>query len=97
MTVYTTTDIWAVARGVSLTGVILPALGRDTHGKKFCCPVHDDHHPSASLYKSGRGEERWKCFVCGAGGSGIDLVAAVTGDTAREAAMRILSWAGRAI
>jgi len=43
------------------------------------CPnaSHEDRHPSAKLYPDpGAG---WYCFACGAGGSAVDLVAALRG------------------
>lgn len=43
------------------------------------CPnvSHEDRHPSAKLYPGpGAG---WYCFACGAGGSAVDLVAALRG------------------
>jgi hypothetical protein len=50
--------------------------GRDG---KVRCPAagHGDAHPSAQLYPgAGRG---WYCFSCGAGGSAVDMVAAMRG------------------
>ena len=39
--------------------------------RKVHCPVHDDRHASASM-DVGKGV--FRCFACGAGGSGIDIV-----------------------
>lgn len=38
-----------------------------------CCPFHDDHHPSFSVYLP---TQTWQCFAasCGLGGDVIDLV-----------------------
>ena len=33
---------------------------------KFCCPAHDDEHPSAEW---NRRKSAWNCPVCGAGGA----------------------------
>lgn len=49
--------------------------------------------PPVSVFRSGRGEERWHCHGCGIGGSAIDLVMAARGVTVGEA---IEGLAGRA-
>ena len=36
----------------------------------FCCPAHDDDHPSASWNAQ---KQVWHCFACGAGGGASDL------------------------
>lgn len=38
-------------------------------GYKFHCPLHEDKHPSAHIYREQR---RWWCFVCDRGGDVID-------------------------
>lgn len=49
--------------------------------KKFLCPCHNDHHASAILNGQDNKKEKyqnsWHCWVCGEGGSPIDLVLAV--------------------
>lgn len=41
--------------------------------------------PPVSVFRSRRGEQRWRCHGCGDGGSAIDLVVAVTGCDVRDA------------
>ena len=54
----------------ALAGVDVASSGRTR------CPMpdHEDRHPSAYAYGT-----RWRCFACGAGGSIIDLAAAIYG------------------
>jgi len=62
-----------------------PALtGDQVDGRRARCPLpgHEDRRPSVVLYGAGRG---WWCPVCDAGGSAIDLAAAVTGIDPRGA------------
>lgn len=42
-------------------------------GKTFCCPFHDDHHPSAGIFKTTRGQWFFNCFGCGIKGNIIRL------------------------
>lgn len=37
---------------------------------RFCCPAHDDEHPSA---RYNREKEVWRCDACGAAGGFVDL------------------------
>lgn len=48
------------------------------------CPLHVDNTPSMSFHGG-----RFKCFSCGEGGDVIDLVAALTGLSIKDAAVRI--------
>lgn len=41
--------------------------------------------PPVSVFRSRRGEQRWRCHGCGEGGTAIDLVIAVNGCDVREA------------
>jgi len=44
------------------------------------CPFHDDNKPSFTLYNSSDGLMRYRCFACGAGSEGgdvIDFIAAI--------------------
>jgi hypothetical protein len=63
----------------ALTGEQVPA-----NGVVRCPnPAHPDEHPSARCYPNpGQG---WVCWVCGAGGTAIDLSALLTGKTPRGA------------
>src|SRR5260370_27902952 len=38
---------------------------------RFCCPAHEDEHPSA---RWNAGKQGWFCDVCGAGGGREDLL-----------------------
>ena len=64
---------WEFYRAVPIEEVAdILGLDVDRH-KKFCCPAHNDTHPSAKLNLD---NNTWKCFACGEGGSPIDLVMA---------------------
>jgi hypothetical protein len=54
----------------AIAGIVVPANGR------VSCPVpgHEDRHPSCQVTSRG-----WRCWSCGAGGSIIDLGAAIYG------------------
>ncbi len=69
-------------RDLSIEGVA-ERLGITIRHRRFCCPAHDDHTPSASVSKSGT---RWKCWSCGAGGNAIDLTMSVLNKSFKEAA-----------
>ena len=63
---------------------------KGTHGSgMWACP--DPQHaqtgrtPPVSVFRSRRGEQRWRCHGCGAGGTAIDLVMAVARCDVREA------------
>lgn len=46
-----------------------------------CCPFHEDKHPSMSVDVA---KGVWYCFVCGFGGSVIDIVIRLKGCTVKE-------------
>ena len=46
-------------------------LDINVHRNLALCFIHDDHHKSLNFK---RGNNSWKCFVCGIGGRSIDLV-----------------------
>lgn len=50
------------------------------------CPFHADHKPSMKIYPNGKG---FYCFVCGAGGDQIKLVAGFLGCSNYEAAKQL--------
>ena len=56
-----------------------------TRWHKAVCPWHPDHNPSLSFSRAGR----CKCFVCGNGGSCIDIAAQLLGLSLPDAARRI--------
>ncbi len=74
-----------------------PATGTGA-GARWRCPhpEHEDLHPSVSMTTTGRGEQRWRCWSGGHGGSAIDLIittyrvdfAAAVAELARRAGVR---------
>src|SRR5918997_4219396 len=72
---------------------------KGTHGSgMWACP--DPQHaqtgrtPPVSVFRSRRGEQRWRCHGCGAGGTALDLVIAVRGVDVRAAFEFLASRAG---
>lgn len=76
-----------VDRDELLSRVDLPALADELLGPrrgrgayvKWPCPVHQPQTgrtPPLSAFVTPRGEQRWHCHACGAGGTAIDLVIA---------------------
>jgi len=59
---------------------LLKALGYgDGNLKILCCPLHDDHSPSFSIFRKKNGGWGWKCFAgCGSGDE-IDFLAKLRG------------------
>jgi len=59
---------------------LLKALGYgDGNQKKLCCPLHDDHSPSLSIFRKKSGGWGWKCHAgCGFGDE-IDFLAKLRG------------------
>jgi P4 family phage/plasmid primase-like protien len=59
---------------------LLKALGYgDGNLKKLCCPLHDDHSPSLSIFRKKNGGWGWKCHAgCGSGDE-IDFLAKLRG------------------
>lgn len=51
---------------------------------KAICPFHEDNHPSMTFKHN-----RFRCWACGAGGSVIDFIMLLYGDTPMEAAIRL--------
>lgn len=51
--------------------------------------------PPVSIFTSHRGEQRWRCHGCGAGGTAIDLVMACHNTTLREAMDHLARRAGQ--
>ncbi len=55
---------------------------------RWPCPVHQPQTgatPPVSIFVSHRGEQRWRCHACGAGGTAIDLLIQTRRATVREA------------
>lgn len=66
-------------RGIEAADYYRALTGLDPgRGGRIRCPRagHEDRHPSAQLYPGAGG---WYCFACGAGGGGVDMVAALRG------------------
>lgn len=57
-------------------------LGLDVRQHRCLCPFHDDHTPSMTFSTT---KNRFRCYVCGAHGSTIDLVMGVLFDKQGEA------------
>lgn len=65
-----------------------PRKGTAASGSWSCPnPQHPQtgRTPPVSVFRSRRGEQRWRCHACGEGGTAIDLVIAVSGCDVREA------------
>ena len=58
---------------------IVDVIGRHTRlreqGRNFvgCCPIHNDKHPSLTVYAD---QQRWHCYGCNRGGDAIDFIMA---------------------
>lgn len=52
------------------------------------CPFHNDSDPSLTIYRGRDGTQRYRCFACGAGSEGgdvLDFLRAIEGCSTREA------------
>ena len=84
-------DFAAVKRSVPLALIFeryhvkLRRSGRDQY--RGHCPIHHGEGPEA--FHANLSRNIFHCFSCGAGGSGLDFVAAIEGCTLREAALRL--------
>lgn len=81
-----------ILAAVDLAGLADELLGprRGTHSSgSWPCPnpqhPQTGRTPPVSVFRTRRGEQRWRCHGCGDGGSAIDLVIAVCGCGVREA------------
>lgn len=84
-------------RAALLAQTSLPDLADDLLGPRtgsqrsptWPCPnpghAQTGRTPPLSVFRTRWGEERWRCFGCGEGGSAIDLVMAANGGTIRDA------------
>lgn len=75
-----------------------PRRGRGRSGTWPCpAPGHGTQtgkSPPVSVFTSSRGEQRWHCHACGAGGTAIDLVMVTRGVGVREALEMLARQAG---
>ena len=84
-------DFAALKRSVPLALIFeryhvkLRRSGRDQYRGR--CPIHRGEGPEA--FHANLSRNIFHCFSCGAGGSGLDFVAAIEGCTLREAALRL--------
>ncbi len=84
-------DFAALKRSVPLALIFeryhvkLRRSGRDQYRGR--CPIHRGEGPEA--FHANLSRNIFHCFSCGAGGSGLDFVAALEGCTLREAALRL--------
>lgn len=83
-------DFKTVRERYKLTDVVARYLELKKKGSEYValCPFHDDKKPSFTIYRGNDGFERYRCFACGAGSEGgdvIDFVAAINNVTAIEA------------
>jgi len=67
----------------------LKRQGADLRGP---CPVHQGSNPTQ--FSVDPEKSCWRCFTCGAGGTILDLVAALERVDLHEAGLRILEWSG---
>jgi DNA primase len=72
-------DRFPVSGVATKAGVKLSRASREWKG---CCPFHDDHTPSFTIYADDR---RFQCFGCGAQGDVIDFVMRAYSVKTREA------------
>ena len=56
---------------IPITDVLEKLCIQVVRGRRALCFMHDDHHPSLSVYKD---SNSWFCFTCNKGGGVIDLV-----------------------
>lgn len=55
----------------SINSAVMERKGKPERGEiRFCCPAHDDEHPSARWSQD---KATWVCDVCKSGGGAVDL------------------------
>lgn len=59
------------------------------------CPVHRSRGPTSRSFAAHLGKGIWHCFACGAGGNGLDLWVAVTGQDLHAAVIDLCARLGR--
>jgi hypothetical protein len=75
------------ARGLlDLPALIRQHCAEGPHGR-FRCPFHAGHGSTLTVTRDGL---RWACWSCGARGGPLDFLAALTGQTAAQAARAVL-------
>jgi len=78
-------------KNISLSSLATPRMILKREGKEWkgLCPFHKEDTPSFTIYTTADGIERFKCFGCGANGSGIDFVSKFDKISYSEARKRI--------
>ena len=89
-------DFSTVRRDNPLLEVISRYVELVKRGSEFAglCPFHHDKKPSLTVYNSSDGLMRYRCFACGAGSEGgdvIDFIVALEGVTITEACKMLSS------
>lgn len=78
---------------------LLGAAGTNGRARMWRCPNPNHSQtgrtPPVSIFTGRRGEQRWRCHGCGAGGTAIDLVLACRGVDLREAITFLADRAGQ--
>jgi DNA primase len=73
-------DWHAIRDRVDLAAIAINLLGPADHrkGKRllWCCPFHEDQHPSFQVDLQ---RQRWRCWTCAVGGDAADLVMRING------------------
>lgn len=83
-------NLFQTAKQIDAADVARKLGLKESHGR-FCCPFHDDAHPSMVCFGDSR---RFYCFSCNARGDATDLWAKVRGLTARDAAQELCAAYG---
>jgi Toprim domain len=73
-----------------------PPDGGPAEAPRWRCPRphHPDEPASMGIYRTGRGTWRWKCHLCGDGGTAIDLLVLAAGLDVRAALTHLAGRAG---
>ena len=75
---------WGFFKSIPMQDV-LDLFSIETNGRgMFCCPAHNDKHPSAKISPKYNG---WHCWSCQAGGSTLDLAKYALNCEVRDAAL----------
>ncbi|HUE01760.1 MAG TPA: CHC2 zinc finger domain-containing protein [Bryobacteraceae bacterium] len=90
-------EFGAIQRSVPLLAVLEHyRIGELRSGKdrlRGRCPLHGGE--GRQTFHTHTAEQVFHCFSCGAGGSGLDLVAAIEHSSLRQAAEKLSGWKGR--
>ena len=82
----------------ALADDLLGPAGTDGRARMWPCPnpnhAQTGRTPPVSIFRSHRGDQRWRCHGCGEGGTAIDLAMAVRGGSARDAMSYLAERAG---